>query len=331
MVLALKGRAQLHLAQAFGRELANRLRHGATWQAVVPLPLAFEQQRARGFNQSLELARPLARSLGSRSWSISCCARARRRRNTCSRERIDGATCAARSPRSPRRARLSTAPISCSSTTSSRAVLMLDAASAALKSAGAARVVGSGRRAHALSGGGIARHEVGVFNIVLVAPDTAQNTGNVIRLAANTGARLHLVRPAGLQPRRQTTAARRPRLSRVRARPSVHPTRMQHCCKWRRPTHNACLCSRTRGERLLGQIAFRASDWLVFGPETSGLPPPALRDRFVPAQRVRLPMRPKATAASICRTRSRWWSSRRAPVRLRRRQAECCRPALAPP
>ena len=141
MVLALKGRAQLHLAQAFGRELANRLRHGATWQAVVPLPLAFEQQRARGFNQSLELARPLARSLGiplavdvllrTRATAPQhLLAREDRRRNvrgafaavTTARARIDGADL------------LLVDDVMTSGAT-------LDAASAALKSAGAARVM----------------------------------------------------------------------------------------------------------------------------------------------------------------------------------------------
>jgi ComF family protein len=63
-VLALKGRAQLHLAPAFAAELARRLRGRGVWHAVVPLPLAFEQLRERGYNQALELARPLARSLG---------------------------------------------------------------------------------------------------------------------------------------------------------------------------------------------------------------------------------------------------------------------------
>ena len=110
MVLALKTRAQLHLAQAFGVELANRVRGRVRWRAVVPLPLAFEQQRARGFNQALELARPLARALGiplaadvllrTRATAPQhLLARDDRRHNvrgafataTASRERIDGA------------------------------------------------------------------------------------------------------------------------------------------------------------------------------------------------------------------------------------------------
>jgi tRNA (cytidine/uridine-2'-O-)-methyltransferase len=47
----------------------------------------------------------------------------------------------------------------------------------------------------------------------------------------------------------------------------------------------------TRGTRLVHEVAFQPGDWLVFGSETSGLPP-ALRESFAPAQRLKLPMRP---------------------------------------
>jgi ComF family protein len=140
MILALKGRAQLHLAQAFGAELARRLRGTAHWHAAVPLPLAFEQLRARGFNQSLELARPVARALGIALTADALLrtrdtgpqhllAREERRRNvqgafgvpTAARSRIAGADL------------LLIDDVMTSGAT-------LDAASGALKAAGAARV-----------------------------------------------------------------------------------------------------------------------------------------------------------------------------------------------
>ena len=128
-----------------------------------------------------------------------------------------------------------------------------------------------------------------MFNIVLVAPEIPPNTGNVIRLAANTGARLHLVRPlafslddkqlrrAGLDYHEYASVAVHESFAALLADESPDAMRM--------------FAFTTRGARLLGDVAFRAGDWLVFGAETSGLDP-ALRDSFAPAQRVRLPMRP---------------------------------------
>jgi tRNA (cytidine/uridine-2'-O-)-methyltransferase len=128
-----------------------------------------------------------------------------------------------------------------------------------------------------------------MFHIVLVHPQIPPNTGNVIRLAANTGCTLHLVEPLGFSMEDKLLQ---------RAGLDYHEyASVQRHDDWEaflasaRPDPQRCFAFTTRGTRLLGEVTWRAGDWLVFGSETAGLPP-ALRERFDPAQRVRLPMRP---------------------------------------
>jgi tRNA (cytidine/uridine-2'-O-)-methyltransferase len=128
-----------------------------------------------------------------------------------------------------------------------------------------------------------------MFHIVLVQPEIPPNTGNVIRLAANTGCTLHLVEPLGFSMEDKLLQ---------RAGLDYHEyTTLRRHASWQalldaeRPALERCFAFTTRGARPLGDIAWQAGDWLVFGNETSGLPA-ALRDSFAPAQRVRLPMRP---------------------------------------
>ncbi len=127
-----------------------------------------------------------------------------------------------------------------------------------------------------------------MFNIVLVAPEIPPNTGNVIRLAANTGCHLHLVEPlgfamsdpllrrAGLDYHEYADVRRHASWSAFLATTSANPHRL--------------FAFTTDGARGLGAIAFVAGDWLVFGAESSGLPD-SVRATMDPAQSVRLPMR----------------------------------------
>ena len=128
-----------------------------------------------------------------------------------------------------------------------------------------------------------------MFNIVLVHPEIPPNTGNVIRLAANTGCALHLVEPLGFSMDDKLLR---------RAGLDYHEfAQVQRHADW--PALRAAQAEQggrlwaftTRGARALPAVAFRPGDWLVFGNETAGLPE-ALRDGFAPGQRVRLPMRP---------------------------------------
>ena len=127
-----------------------------------------------------------------------------------------------------------------------------------------------------------------MFSIVLVAPEIPPNTGNIIRLAANTGCRLHLVEPLGF-------AMTDPLLRRAGLDYHEYVDVRRHA-SW--PAFVAAtdadpdrvFAFTTDGRRNLAEVRFAANDWLVFGAETSGLPP-AVRATFADAQTVRLPMR----------------------------------------
>ncbi len=128
-----------------------------------------------------------------------------------------------------------------------------------------------------------------MFRIVLVEPEIPPNTGNVIRLAANTGCALHLIEPLGFSM--DDKLLRRAGLdyheyAEVR-RHGGWDAFLADC----RPDPARLFALTTQGTRLPHEVRFAAGDWLVFGAETRGLPP-ALRQRIAPAQWLRLPMRP---------------------------------------
>jgi tRNA (cytidine/uridine-2'-O-)-methyltransferase len=127
-----------------------------------------------------------------------------------------------------------------------------------------------------------------MFNIVLVAPEIPPNTGNVIRLCANTGCALHLIEPLGF--------SMDDRLLR-RAGLDYHEyTAVRRHDSWPaflaavRPAPQRLFAFTTHATRPYTQVAWLPGDWLVFGAETAGLPP-SLRDALPAEQRVRLPMR----------------------------------------
>ena len=126
-----------------------------------------------------------------------------------------------------------------------------------------------------------------MFNIVLVHPEIPPNTGNIIRLAANTGCRLHLIEPLGF--------SMDDKLMR-RAGLDYHEyAELQRHASWpafvasQKPDAARLFAMTTRGSRNLYDAAFQPGDWLVFGSETKGLDA-ALRESFAPNQRLRLPM-----------------------------------------
>jgi tRNA (cytidine/uridine-2'-O-)-methyltransferase len=127
-----------------------------------------------------------------------------------------------------------------------------------------------------------------MFNIVLVAPEIPPNTGNVIRLAANTGCRLHLVEPLGF-------AMTDPLLRRAGLDYHEYVDVRRHA-SW--PAFLAAsgadgerlFAFTTDGARGLAEIDFSPGDWLVFGSESAGLAPD-VRATIPRAQTVRLPMR----------------------------------------
>jgi tRNA (cytidine/uridine-2'-O-)-methyltransferase len=128
-----------------------------------------------------------------------------------------------------------------------------------------------------------------MFNIVLVHPEIPPNTGNVIRLAANTGCALHLIEPLGFSMDDKL-------LKRAGLDYHEHASVRRHA-SWadfisaEQPATARCFAFTTRGSRSFAEVAWQAGDWLVFGSETAGMPD-AVRDSFAAAQRVRLPLRP---------------------------------------
>lgn len=124
-----------------------------------------------------------------------------------------------------------------------------------------------------------------MFHIVLFEPEIPPNTGNIIRLCANTGAQLHLVEPLGFKL--EDKQLRRAGLdyhefSSLR----VHPSWLE--CKEALTGHRFFAIT-TKGSARYTNITYQAGDVFVFGPETRGLPDD-IRNTFAPEYRVRMPM-----------------------------------------
>lgn len=136
-----------------------------------------------------------------------------------------------------------------------------------------------------------------MFQIVLFQPEIPPNTGNVIRLAANTGCRLHLVAPLGFDV--SDAALRRAGLDYAElAEVRVH-------ADW-----SACLAAlgearrfafSTKGTTRYDCAAYRPGDAFVFGPETRGLPADLL-EALPPERRLRLPLMPGNRSLNLSNT-----------------------------
>ena len=133
-----------------------------------------------------------------------------------------------------------------------------------------------------------------MFEIVLYQPEIPPNTGNIIRLAANTGSRLHLVAPLGFDLSDKQLA---------RAGLDYHDL----TCLTVHPGWAQCVAAlagrrmfalTTRGSRRHDHVAYAPGDALVFGPESRGLPDEVL-EGFAPDARIRIPMRPTNRSVNL--------------------------------
>lgn len=133
-----------------------------------------------------------------------------------------------------------------------------------------------------------------MLDIVLYQPEIPPNTGNIIRLCANTGFRLHLIEPlgfaldekavrrAGLDYHALTNVQQHSSLTAFMD--SVQPARVFACT--------------TKGSQFFNKVNFAVGDALVFGPETRGLPEDFIFS--LPAeQRVRIPMLPASRSLNL--------------------------------
>ena len=133
-----------------------------------------------------------------------------------------------------------------------------------------------------------------MFAVVLYQPEIPPNTGNIIRLCANTGAELHLVEPMGFPW--EDKQLRRAGLDYHEFAPVQRHASWEAC--------KAALAGRrmfamtTKGSRRHDAPAFAAGDVFVFGPESRGLPAELLEE-FAAAQRLRLPMLPERRSVNL--------------------------------
>lgn len=133
-----------------------------------------------------------------------------------------------------------------------------------------------------------------MFHIVLFEPEIPPNTGNVIRLCANTGAQLHLIEPLGFAPddkKLQRAGLDYHAWTEVKKHrnlatfiEAVKPARIFGCS--------------THGKTNYADVQYEANDVLLFGPETRGLPKPLLAT-FPTENVIRIPMAPNNRSLNL--------------------------------
>lgn len=138
-----------------------------------------------------------------------------------------------------------------------------------------------------------------MFHVILVEPEIPPNTGNAIRLCANVGAQLHLVRPLGFEI--DDRRLRRAGLDYHEYSPvQTHDSLAQALACTGAPSARQFALT-TRGKRLMGDVRFEPGDVFVFGRETAGLSD-AQRALFEPSRWIRLPMRPQQRSLNLSNT-----------------------------
>jgi tRNA (cytidine/uridine-2'-O-)-methyltransferase len=137
------------------------------------------------------------------------------------------------------------------------------------------------------------------LNVVLVEPEIPPNTGNIIRLCANTGAQLHLIEPLGFPL--DSAKMRRAGLDYHEfCDIQVHSS---WDAFWEKRNVKAGGCGEnfaftTKGQRTLFDCRIQPGSWLFFGPETRGLSEEQ-RNSFPEEQRLRIPMRPESRSLNL--------------------------------
>lgn len=130
-----------------------------------------------------------------------------------------------------------------------------------------------------------------MLDLVLYQPEIPPNTGNIIRLCANTGFRLHLIEPLGFElddKRLRRAGLDYHEFARIRLHAGL-----DECLEAVAPKRVWALT--TKASRTHSEVAFQPGDMLLFGPETRGLPAD-VRDRF---QGLRLPMLPDSRSLNL--------------------------------
>jgi tRNA (cytidine/uridine-2'-O-)-methyltransferase len=133
-----------------------------------------------------------------------------------------------------------------------------------------------------------------VFELILYQPEIPPNTGNIIRLCANSGANLHVIRPLGFEL--DDKQLRRAGLDYHEfATLQVHDT-LEACIG--KLGERRVFAISTRGTAVYSSVSYREGDAFLLGPETRGLPQ-AVLDALPPEQVLRIPMRPKNRSLNL--------------------------------
>ena len=133
-----------------------------------------------------------------------------------------------------------------------------------------------------------------LVHVILYEPEIPPNTGNIIRLCANTGAQLHLIRPLGFEL--DDKQLRRAGLDyHEYAEMKVHDN--LNACLQTLPEARLFALT-TKASRHFHEAKFQAGDALLFGPESRGLPAELLAS-LAPEQRLRLPMLPQNRSLNL--------------------------------
>lgn len=136
-----------------------------------------------------------------------------------------------------------------------------------------------------------------MFNVILFQPEIPPNTGNVIRLCANSGAQLHLIRPLGFEL--DDKQLRRAGLDyHEYTSLKVHDSLID--CLQTLPNVRLFALT-TKGSQPFHEVHFQAGDAFLFGPESRGLPADLLQS-LAPTQRLRLPMLPNNRSLNLSNT-----------------------------
>lgn len=136
-----------------------------------------------------------------------------------------------------------------------------------------------------------------MFNVILYQPEIPPNTGNVIRLCANTGSQLHLIRPLGFEL--DDKQLRRAGLDyHEYAEMRVHDS-LDACL--RTLPDSRLYAFTTKGAQPYHEVQFQPGDALLFGPESRGLPQEILQS-LAPEQLLRLPMLPHNRSLNLSNT-----------------------------
>lgn len=138
-----------------------------------------------------------------------------------------------------------------------------------------------------------------MFHVVLVEPEIPPNTGNIIRLCANTGAQLHLIEPLGF-PLDDAKMRRAGLDYHDIANLKVHANWSAFLAA-APPNPDRMFALTTHGSQAFAQVSFCPGDVFVFGSETKGLDP-LLRNSFPATQRIRLPMQPNNRSLNLSNT-----------------------------